>query len=46
MFQKRVGGQDGVVGFNDCSGDLRRGIDGESELGFLSIIDGESFQKE
>jgi len=46
VFQQGVGGQDGVVGFNDGSGDLGRGIDGEAELGLLAVIDGESFQKE
>jgi hypothetical protein len=34
-----VGGKDGVVGFNNGSGDLGGGIDGETELGFLTIID-------
>jgi len=46
VFQEGVSGQDGVVGFNDGSGDLGRGIDGEAELGLLAVIDGESFQKE
>jgi len=46
VFQEGVGGEDGVVGFNDGGGDLGRGIDGEAELGFLAVIDGESFQKE
>jgi len=46
VFQQGVGGQDGVVGFNDSGGDLGGGIDGETELGLLAVIDGESFQKE
>jgi hypothetical protein len=46
MFKEGVSGQDGVVGFNDGSGDLGRRIDGESELGLLTIIDGESFEEE
>jgi len=46
VFQKRVSGKNGVVGFDDGSRDLRRGIDGETELGFLTVIDGKSFQKE
>jgi len=46
MFKERVSGQDGVVRFNDGSGDLGRGIDGETELGLLAVIDGESFEEE
>jgi hypothetical protein len=46
VFQEGVGGQDGVVGFNDSGGDLRRGVDGEAELGLLAVIDGESFEEE
>jgi hypothetical protein len=46
VFQERVSGQDGVVWFNDGSGDLGRRIDGETELGFLAVINGKSFQKE
>jgi hypothetical protein len=46
VLQKRVGGEDGIVGFNDGGGNLGRGVDGETEFGFLTIIDGESFQKE
>jgi hypothetical protein len=46
VFKEGVGGENGVVGFYDCSGDLRRGIDGESELGFFAVVNGESFQEE
>jgi hypothetical protein len=46
VFQEGVSGQDGVVRFNDGSGDLGRRIDGEAELGLLAVIDGESFQQE
>jgi hypothetical protein len=46
MLQEGVGGQDGVVRLNDGSGDLRRGIDGETQLGFLAVVDGKSFQEE
>ena len=46
VFQEGVSGQDGVVWFNDGSGDLRGRIDGETELGFLTVINGKSFQKE
>jgi len=41
-----VGRKNGVVWFDDGGRDLRRGIDGESELRFLTVIDGKSFQKE
>jgi hypothetical protein len=46
VFKEGVSGQDGVVGFNDGSGDLRRRIDSETELGLLAVIDGESFEEE
>jgi len=46
MFKEGVSGQDGVVGFNDGSGDLGRRIDGETELGLLTVIDGKSFEEE
>jgi hypothetical protein len=41
-----VGGQDGVVGFDHSSGDLRGGVDGELELGLLSVIDGQTFHQQ
>ena len=46
MFQEGVGGQDGVVGLNDGGGDLRRGVNGETQLGFLAVVNGKSFQEE
>ena len=46
VFKEGVSGQDGVVRFNDGSGDLGRGVDGETELGLLTVIDGESFEEE
>lgn len=46
VFKERVSGENRVVWLNDSVGDLRGGIDGESELGFLSVIDRKSFQKE
>jgi len=46
VFEEGVSGKDGVVGFNDGSGDLGRGVDSEAELGLLAVVDGESFQKE
>jgi len=46
VFKEGVSGQDGVVRFNDGSGDLGGGIDGETELGLLAVINGESFEEE
>jgi len=46
MFQQRVGGKNGVVRLNDGGGDLGGRVDGETELGLLAVIDGESFQQE
>jgi len=46
VLKKRVSGENGVVRLNNSGGDLGRGVDGESELGFLSVIDGKSFKKE
>jgi len=46
MLKERMGGEDGVVWFNNGGGDLWGWVDGESELGFLSIIDGKSFEEE
>ena len=41
-----MGGEHGVVGLNDGGGDLGGGVDGESELGLLTVIDGESLEEE
>merc|ERR1712157_11718 len=38
--------QDGVVWFYNSGRDLWGGVDGELQLGFLSVIDGETFHKE
>jgi len=46
VLQEGVGGQDGVVWFNDGGGDLWGWVDGESKLGFFSVVDGKSFQEE
>jgi len=46
VLEEGVGGQDCVVGLNDSGGDLGRGVDGEAELGLLTIIDGESLEEE
>ena len=41
-----MSGEDGVVWLNNGGGDLWGWVDGETELGFLTVIDGESFEKE
>jgi hypothetical protein len=46
MFQEGMSRQDGVVRFHNGSRDLRGRIDTEVQLGLLSIIDGETFQKQ
>jgi len=46
VFQSGVGGQDGVVGLDNGSGDLRGGVDGEFQFGLLAIVDRETFQRE
>jgi len=46
VLKEGVSGKDGVVRLNDGSGDLRGWVDGEAELGFLAVIDGESFEEE
>lgn len=46
VLQQGVGGQHAVVGLNDGGGNLRRGLDGEAELGLFSVVNAQSFQKE
>jgi len=46
VLEEGVSGQHGVVWLNDGSGDLRGWVDGETELGLLAVIDGESFEQE
>jgi hypothetical protein len=46
VLEKRVSGEHGVVGLNDGSGNLRRWVDSEAELGFLAVIDGKSLEEE
>jgi len=41
-----VGGQDRVVGLNDSGGNLGGGVDGELELGLLSVVDRETLKEE
>jgi hypothetical protein len=46
VLEEGVGGEDGVVGLNNGGGDLRGGVDGETELGLLAVVDGESLEEE
>jgi hypothetical protein len=46
VLQQRVGGENGVVWLNDGGGDLGRWVDGESQLGLLSVVDGESLEQQ
>jgi hypothetical protein len=46
VLEEGVGGEDGVVWLNNGGGDLGRRVDGETELGLLSVIDGESLEEE
>jgi len=46
VLEEGVGGEDGVVWLNNGGGDLWGWVDGESELGLLSVIDGESLEEE
>merc|ERR1712070_757227 len=46
VLEEGVSGEDGVVWLNNGGGDLWGWIDGESELGFLTIIDGKSLEEE
>jgi len=46
VLEERVGGQDGVVWLNNSGGDLWGWVDGETELGFLTVIDGKSLEEE
>jgi len=46
VLKESVSGEDGVVWFNNSGGDLGRGVDGKSELGFFTIVDGQSLEEE
>jgi len=46
VLEEGVGGEDGVVWLNNGGGDLWGWVDGETELGFLTVIDGESLEEE
>ena len=46
VLEKGVSGEDGVVWLNNGGGDLWGWVDGETELGLLTVIDGESLEEE
>jgi hypothetical protein len=46
VLKEGVSGEHGVVGLDDGGGNLRGGVDGETELGLLTVIDGKSLQEE
>ena len=46
VLEEGVSGEDGVVGLDDGGGDLGGGVDGETELGLLSVVDGKSLEEE
>ena len=46
MLEEGVSGEDGVVWLNNGGGDLWGWVNGETELGFLTVIDGKSLEKE
>jgi len=46
VLEKRVSGEDGVVWLNNSGRDLWRWVDGETEFGFLTVINRESLEEE
>jgi len=46
MLEKRMGREDGVVWLDNSGGNLGRWVDGETEFGFLAVIDRESLEEE
>jgi len=46
VLQQGVSRKHTVVGLDDCGGDLRRGLDGEAQLGLLAVVDAQPLQKE
>lgn len=45
VFQGGVGGQDGVVGFDDGGGDLGCGVNGKFQFGLLAIVHGQALHQ-
>jgi len=46
VLKEGVSGEHRVIWLNNCGGDLWGWVHGETELGFLTIIDGESLKEE
>jgi len=46
VLEEGVSGEDGVVWLNNSSGNLWGWVDGETELGFLTVVDGKSLEEE
>ena len=46
VLEEGVSGEDGVVWLNNGGGDLWGWVDGETELGFLTVVDGKSLEEE
>merc|ERR1719273_1124335 len=46
VLKEGVGGEHRVVWLDDSSGDLWGWVDGETELGLLAVVDGESLEEE
>jgi hypothetical protein len=45
VLEESVGAENGVVGLNDSSGDLRRRVHSEAELGLLAVVNGQAFEQ-
>ena len=45
VLESGVGGEDGVVWFDNSGGDLWGWVDGELQLGFLTVINGKTFHQ-
>jgi hypothetical protein len=46
VLQKRVSGENRVVRLDNGGGNLRSWVDGETEFGFLTVVNGKTLQKE
>ena len=46
MLQGGVRGEDGIVGLNNGSGDLRSRVDGEFQLGLFAVINREALHEQ
>jgi len=46
VLQQRVGGEHGVVGFHHGGGNLRRRVNGESQLRLLAVVHRQTLQKQ